>query len=61
MASSSITHNFVIANPDSLKRLVEAIDEADRDRTPKQTLPGRQLTNPQEILEKKKKRKKKHV
>ena len=27
-----------------------SIDEADRDRTPKQTLPGRQLTNPQEIL-----------
>ena len=50
MASSSITHNFVISNPDSVKRFVEAIDEADRDRTPKQTLPGRQLTNPQEIL-----------
>lgn len=44
MASSSITHNFVISNPDSVKRFVEAIDEADRDRTPKQTLPGRQLT-----------------
>ena len=36
MASSSITHNFVISNPDSVKRFVEAIDEADRDRTPKQ-------------------------
>ncbi len=31
-------------------KFVAAIDEADRDRTPKQTLPGRQLTNPQEIL-----------
>lgn len=49
MASSSITHNFVISNPDSVKRFVEAIDEADRDRTPKQTLPGRQLTNPQAL------------
>ena len=50
MATSSITHNFVVSNPKSVKRFVAAIDEADRDRTPKQTLPGRQLTNPQEIL-----------
>lgn len=61
MASSSITHNFVISNPDSVKRFVEAIDEADCDRTSKQTLPGRQLTNPQEILALMAKRKKKHV
>lgn len=61
MASSSITHNFVISNPDSVKRFVEAIDESDHDRTPKQTLPGRQLTNPQEILALMAKRKKKHV
>ena len=46
MATSSITHNFVVSNPNSVKRFVAAIDEADRDRTPKQTLPGRQLTNP---------------
>ena len=50
MATSSITHNFVVSNPNSVKRFVAAIDEADRDRSPKQTLPGRQLTNPQEIL-----------
>lgn len=50
MPTSSITHNFVISNPDSVKRFVEAIVEADRDRTPKYTLPGRQLTDPQEIL-----------
>ena len=37
---------------------IAAIDEADRDRTPKQTLPGRQLTNPQEILALMSKRKK---
>ena len=48
MATSSITHNFVISNPNSVKLFIAAIDEADRDRTPKQTLPGRQLTNPQE-------------
>ncbi len=40
MATSSITHNFVVSNPNSVKRFVAAIDEADRDRTPKQTLPG---------------------
>ena len=58
MATSSITHNFVVSNPNSIKRFVAAIDEADRDRTPKQTLPGRQLTNPQEILALMSKRKK---
>ena len=39
MATSSITHNFVISNPNSVKLFIAAIDEADRDRTPKQTLP----------------------
>ena len=58
MATSSITHNFVVSNPNSVKRFVAAIDEADRDRTPKQTLPGRQLTNPKEILALMSKRKK---
>ena len=58
MATSSITHNFVISNPNSVKLFIVAIDEADRDRTPKQTLPRRQLTNPQEILALMSKRKK---
>jgi hypothetical protein len=56
--SKSITHNFVISNPNSVKFFIAAIDEADRDRKPKQTLPGRQLTNPQEILSLMSKRKK---
>lgn len=50
MPTSSITHNFIISNPNSVELFVKAIDEADRDRTPKQKLPGRQLTDPQEIL-----------
>ena len=50
MATSSITHNFVVSNPKSVKRFVTALEEAEHDRTPKQTLPGHQLTNPQEIL-----------
>ena len=59
MATSSITHNFVISNPNSIKFFIAEIDEADRDRKPKQTLPGRQLTNPQEILSLMSKREKK--
>lgn len=48
MATSSITHNFVVSDP---KRFIEALEEADRDRTPKQAIPCRQLTDPKEILE----------
>ena len=58
MATSSITHNFVISNPNSVKLFIEEIDEADRDRTPKKTLQGRQLKKPQEILALMSKRKK---
>ena len=61
MATSSITHNFVVSDPKSIKRFVVAIDEADHDRTPKRTLPGRELTDPQEILALMAKRKKQHV
>ena len=60
MATSSITHNFMITNPSSVKRFVAALDASEQDRTPKQTLPGRQLTDPQEILELMEKRKKKY-
>ena len=61
MATSSITHNFVISNPESVKRFVAAIEASEYDRTPKQTLPGRQLTDPNEILALMAKRKKTHV
>ena len=50
MPTSSITHNFVISTPDGIRRFIAAIEEAGRDRTPKQELPGRELTDPQEIL-----------
>ena len=58
MATSSITHNFVVSNPQSVKRFIAAIEAADKDRTPKQSLPGRQLTHPNEILSLMSKRKK---
>ncbi|CAI3257787.1 hypothetical protein CIRMBP1271_00145 [Enterococcus cecorum] len=50
MLTSSITHNFILSNPNSINRFVQAIEESDRDRTPKEKLPGRQLTDPKEIL-----------
>ena len=50
MATSSITHNFVVSSPDSVERFVTALDKAEQDRIPNQVLPGRQLTDPQEIL-----------
>ena len=50
MATSSITHNFVISDPESVKRFIKALDKADRDRTPVPDPPGRELTDPEEIL-----------
>lgn len=61
MATSSITHNFVISDPESVNRFLAAIEEAEYDRSPRQTLPGRQLTNSNEILALMAKRKKAHV
>lgn len=58
MATSSITHNFVISNPESVQRFISAIEEAEKDRSPKRPLPGRELTDPKEILAFMEKRKK---
>lgn len=58
MALSSITHNFVISGPESVQRFVDALEESARDRTPKQELPVRELTDPEEILALMAKRKK---
>ncbi|WP_248624970.1 hypothetical protein [Enterococcus cecorum] len=50
MLTSSITHHFVLSNPNSINSFVQAIEESDRDRTPKEKLLGRQLTDSKEIL-----------
>ena len=50
MPTSSITHNFILSNPNSINRFVQAIEESDRNHTPKEKLPGRQLTDSKEIL-----------
>ena len=49
MATSSITHNFVVSKPDSVKSFINAIEAAENDRTPKKTLPGKHLTDAKEI------------
>ena len=51
MATSSITHSFVISNPKSVQCFISALEESEQDRTPKQLLPGHELTNPKEILD----------
>lgn len=50
MATSSITHNFVVSSPDSVERFVTALDKAEQERIPNQVLPGRQLTDSKKIL-----------
>ena len=40
MATSSITHNFVISSQDCVERFVTALDKAEQDRIPNQVLPG---------------------
>ena len=50
MATSSVTHSFVITKTESIKRFVKALDEADKDRSPKHKLPGRELRDCNEIL-----------
>lgn len=58
IATSSITHNFVLSDPESIERFAAALEASERDRTPKQPLPGRLLTDPNEILALMAKRKK---
>ncbi len=61
MATSSITHNFVISNSKCIQKFINAIEEADCDRTSRRSLPGRELTDPYEILALMAKRKKTNV
>lgn len=49
MATSSITHNFVISKPNSVKSFIDAVDAAEHDQTPQKPLPVKHLTNSKEI------------
>ena len=50
MATSSITHNFVISDPQSVESFVTAIEEAERNRMPSRPPRGRLLTDSNDIL-----------
>ena len=51
MATSSITHNFVISGEERVQRFIDALDEADKDREPKRSPVSRQLRDSHEIAE----------
>lgn len=51
MATSSITHNFVISTPQGVEQFVSAVEAAEKEAPRKRNAPkGRLLTSPQEIL-----------
>lgn len=50
MATSSITHNFVITDQESAARFIEALDEAERCRTEPEPSKGKLLTDSKEIM-----------
>lgn len=60
MATSSITHNFVISSPKNVQNFVSAMDKASKVPQKRQELPGRQLTDPKEILDLMARRKRRH-
>lgn len=50
MATSSITHNFVISSPEGAQAFLSALEAAERTSNQRRPLPhGRLLTDPQEI------------
>ncbi len=51
MATSSITHNFVLSDRDSVERFIEAIELSERDEPRSHITHGRLLTDRREILE----------
>ena len=60
MATSSITHNFVINTQDGVERFVRAIETSESNYTPSREPKGRELTESHELLDFLKKRKEVH-
>ena len=58
MATSSITKNFVISGREQVEAFADAIEAAANDKTQVQKVIARVLSNPKEIAEFMKKRKK---
>ena len=50
MATSSITHNFVLSDRKSVEGFIRAIEEAEKDRPITRPLQGRLLTDSSEIV-----------
>ena len=50
MATSSITHNFVITDTESAARFINALDEAEHDRIKPEFSEGKLLTDDKDIL-----------
>lgn len=51
MATSSITHNFVISGDEAAQRFIDALDASEKDREPERPRVARELKDPQEIAE----------
>ena len=51
MATSSITHNFVISGDEAVQRFIDAIDASEKDPGPKGPRVARELKDPEEIAE----------
>ncbi len=61
LATSSIMHNFVITDTESAVRFINALDEAEQDRTERQPSIGKLLTDGKEIMNLMENWKKHHV
>lgn len=51
MATSSITHNFVISGPERVQRFIDALDAADKDRAPRKPVAMREVKDRRELTE----------
>ena len=51
MATSSITHNFVISGEERVQRFIDALDASEKDPAPKRPRVSRELKDPGEIAE----------
>ena len=51
MATSSVTHNFVLSDRESIERFIEAVELSERDVPKPRTVHGRLLTDRREIAE----------
>ena len=51
LATSSITHNFVISGTERVQRFIDALDAADKDRAPKKPAAIREIRDSKELSE----------